>query len=178
MFFKILISAIFKKYLQFFQVFNLFEFFTIFSGTRDLFQRLMISCRIVSRVNGIVIYILMTPVLSIFLNKIYFFFQIFENYYVPSLWIFMSQWNYLMLEIGTLVSLLRQQNGFEDFNTLNRSKIVKICYCFQNFWIFLSFSRSVLANDVFWSLPEGTWHTSRAKNGFQLFHCEFWKLFF
>ena len=35
----------------------------------------------------------------------------------------LSQWNYLKLEIRILDSLLRQWNGFEDFNILIFSKI-------------------------------------------------------
>ena len=66
----------FLKFLPFFQVFyNLFDFFYYFfrhQGPRDLLQGLMISCRIVSRVNEMVInyssilVILITPVLAIF----------------------------------------------------------------------------------------------------------------
>ena len=36
----------------------------------------------------------------------------------------MSQWNYLKLEIGVMDSLLRQWNGFEDFNIVNFIKIL------------------------------------------------------
>ena len=52
-----------------------------------------------------VINILMTRVLAILIKL---FFKFSKFFYVPSLWIFMSQLNYLMLEIGTLDSLLRQ----------------------------------------------------------------------
>ena len=89
MFFKILLSAIFKKYLQISSVLNLFEYhFIRRHDPRDLIQGLTISCRIVSGVNGMVINVLMTPALAIFLR---FFFNFSENYLVPSFWIFMSQ---------------------------------------------------------------------------------------
>ena len=48
-----------------------------------------------------------------------------ENYYhVPSLRIFMNQLNYSTIETGILDSLLKQWNGFEDFNILNFNKIL------------------------------------------------------
>ena len=52
----------------------------------------------------------------------------------------MNQWNYLELEIGILVSLLKQWNGFEDFNILNFSKILLkfaiVFKIFDNFCLF------------------------------------------
>ena len=51
-----------------FSSFKIFEFYHFFrqQGSRDLLQGLMTSCLIVSRVNGIVINILVTRVLAIF----------------------------------------------------------------------------------------------------------------
>ena len=44
----------------------------------------------------------------------------------------LSQWNYWKLEIGILDSVLRQWNGFEDFNILNFSKILlKFAFVFS-----------------------------------------------
>ena len=59
MFFKIFKKSNFKKIFAFF---NLIEFSIIFFGTKVLvLHGLMISCRIVSRVNGMVINISMNP---------------------------------------------------------------------------------------------------------------------
>ena len=46
-----------------------------------------------------------------------------EHYYVPNLKIFMSHLNYLSLEMGKLVSLMKQWKGPEDFNITKFSKI-------------------------------------------------------
>ena len=78
-----------------------------------------------------------------------FSFNLSENYYhIPSLWIFMSQWNYFRLKTGILDTLLRQWSGFEDINILNLSKILlKFAIVFKMFEYFLSFSEF---NDHYW----------------------------
>ena len=59
-----------------------------------------------SRVNGMVIKILITPALATFLKIFTCFFKFMEIFnHVPSLWIIMSQLNYLKLGIGMLDSL-------------------------------------------------------------------------
>ena len=72
--FKILFSSILKKKLQFFQVFESWIFFYQFlrnQGSRELSQGLILNCRIVFRVNGMVINILVTPALANF-DKTFF----------------------------------------------------------------------------------------------------------
>ena len=70
----------------------------------DLLDGLMINCRIVSRVFGIVINISMIPALAIFLIK--FIFQVFGK--LLSCYKFMDLYEAVTLEIGILDSLLRQ----------------------------------------------------------------------
>ena len=64
MFFKILISAIFRKCLQIFLKFFeslSFCYFFWHQGPKDRLQGLIISCRMVFRTNGMGIIFLMTP---------------------------------------------------------------------------------------------------------------------
>ena len=60
------IFAIFSSFLNL----KFFLFFFRHQGPGDLLQGLMISCRIVSRVNGMVFNILLTPALAIFFDEI------------------------------------------------------------------------------------------------------------
>ena len=70
----------------------------------------------------------------------------------------MSQWNYLKLEIGILDCLLRQQQGFEDFISLNFSKILlKFAFVFkilESFCHFLSLT-IITGQRSFSSLADG-----------------------
>ena len=112
-----------------------------------------------------------------------YFSKFLANYYhVPSLWIFMSQWNLLNLEIGILGNLLRQLNGFEDFNILNFSKILlKFAIVFKIFECFCPFLNLtiIIGQRGFWSLAVGLLDiTLETKVNFELFHRKIWKLFF
>ena len=80
-----------------------------------------------------------------------------------------------------LDSVLRQWNGFEDFNVLNFGKIslkfaivFKICECF---YPFLSLT-IITGQRSFSSLADGLLDiTQERKNTFEQFHCKIWKLF-
>ena len=144
-------------------------------GPRDLQQVLMISWHLVSIVNGVVVNLLKTPVLSIFLKKFkIFFFKFFENYYqVPSNWMFISQRNYLKLKIGILKNLVRQWTWFADLNILNLSKILlnfaiifKIC---EYFCPFLSLTTITGQRRFSSLLRRVTWNYSRDKIFSQIF---------
>ena len=131
----------------------------------DLLQALMMSFWKVSRVNGMNFIILMTPALAIFLIK-FNFFQIFEE---SSCFKFMD-----LYEPVKLFRAWNRDTG-KSFETMKwfwryylafQQDLVKICNCFQNFWIFLSFSEfenHYWPTKLFKSCIWITWHTSREK---------------
>ena len=125
---------------------NFFKFFFVFiyfqhPGPTALLQCLIINSFMVSRVNGVDINFLMTPVLAFF-DK--FFFQIFGK---SSCSKFMDIYEPVELFKPwkrILDSLLRQWNGFEDFIVLNFSKILLKFAIVFNFFSFSEF------NDHYW----------------------------
>ena len=59
-----------------------------------------------------------------FLAILLFFFNFQKIHCVPSLWTFMTQANYLRLELVIHDSISRQLNGSEDNNVMSFSKIL------------------------------------------------------
>ena len=112
------------NFFKFFE--SLWSFFFIFAEPLSwgIFSKNSWYAVAVSRVNGMVINCSWLPLQQILIKfDVIFFSNFLANcYHVPSLWIFMSQWNLLKLEIGILGNLLIQWNGFEDFNILNFSR--------------------------------------------------------
>ena len=81
----------------------------------------------------------------------------------------------------TLNSLLRQWNGFEDFNVLNFGKILlKFAIVFKIFECFCPFLSLtiIIGQRSFSSLADGLLDiTQERKNSFEHFHFKIWKLF-
>ena len=96
------------------------QFFTSFDNKLAL-QGLIISCRIVSRTNGMGINLLMAPLLAVFLINFIIF-----NFSKVSCSKFMVLYEPVkLLKAWNMDNLLRQWIGFEDFNILNFSNILK-----------------------------------------------------
>ena len=145
-----------KNICNFFSSFlNFLVFFSFFrhKGSRDLLQGLMISCPIVSRVNGMVIDVFITPDIAL-ASFWYFFFQIVGKFHVYGS---LSQWNFLKLAIGILASLLKHWNGFDGFKYLNFSKILlKFAIVFKIFEYFCPFLSLIITGQrSFSSLADG-----------------------
>ena len=135
----------------------------------------------VSRVNGMVINCSWLPLQQILIKFDVMYFSNLANYHVSSSWIFMSQWNFLKLEIGMLVNLLGHWNGFQDFNILNfRKTLLKFAIVFKIFEYFCPFLSLTIktGQQGFWSLAVGLLDiTAETEISFEHFHREIWKLF-